>query len=201
VAQIFDEILLRGIRAGQAPGRTKAAREWYRKQAQGVSKGSVSQSKLESQLTKSGRAKGRLQYGNMYMFAYDPKHKDTLPYYDKFPLVFPINKAKGGFLGINLHYLPPTLRAKLMDALYSTTTNKKYDDSTRLKISYDILNSAAKFKPFKPTVKHYLSNQLQSRFLLIAPSEWDTALFLPTANFVGASKQKVWADSRKIIRG
>jgi len=201
MAQIFDEILLKGIRAGQAPGRTKKAREWYRAQAQKVGKGEATQAKMESQLTKSGRAKGRIVYGNMYAFAYDPKHKDTLPYYDKFPLVFPINKAKGGFLGINLHYLPPALRAKLMDALYSATNNKKYDDSTKLKISYDILNGAAKFKEFKPTIKHYLSTQLASRFLLIAPAEWDTALFLPTANFVGASKQKVWADSRRIIRG
>jgi hypothetical protein len=199
MAVLFDEILAKGVRAGQIPGRTKAAREWYRKQAQAVSKGKAE--KIESQLKQSGRAKGRLVYGNMYMFAYEAKHKDTLPYYDQFPLVFPINKAKGGFLGLNLHYLPPQLRAKLMDALYTTTNNKKYNDTTKLQLSYDILNSAAKFRPFKPTVKHYLSTQLQSQFLLVSPAEWDTALFLPTAQFVGASKQKVWADSRKIIRG
>ena len=45
------------------------------------------------------------------------KHKETLPFYDSFPLVIIIGKAKGGFLGMNLHYLPPTLRAKFLDAL------------------------------------------------------------------------------------
>jgi hypothetical protein len=201
MAQIFDDILLKGIRSGQAPAKTKKARVWYRDQAAAMKKGAVSGTKLESQLTKSGQAKSRLVYGNMYMFMYDPKHKDTLPYYDRMPLIFPINSAKGGFLGINLHYLPPMMRAKLMDALYQATNNKKYDETTKLKISYDILNGAAKFKEFKPCIKHYLSNQLQSKFLYINPAEWDIALFLPSAQFVGASKQKVYADSRKIIRG
>jgi hypothetical protein len=54
-----------------------------------------------------------------------------------------------GFLGINLHYISPLLRAKLMDALYSTINNKNYNDTTSLQISYDILKSAAQFRLFK----------------------------------------------------
>ena len=88
-----------------------------------------------------------------------------------------------------------------MDALYAQTNNKKYDETTRLKVSYSVLSAATKFKEFKPTIKHYLDRQVKSRFLLVEPSEWDVALFLPTARFEGASKNKVWADSRKIIRG
>ena len=33
------------------------------------------------------------------MFVYSPKHRNTLPYYDTFPLVLPIGGAAGGFLG------------------------------------------------------------------------------------------------------
>ena len=55
--------------------------------------------------------------GRMYMFSYDPKTKDKLPYYDRFPLVFPFDSAPGGFMGLNLHYLSPMLRARFLDKL------------------------------------------------------------------------------------
>ncbi len=199
-AKLFDDILLKGVRSGQAPGKTKASREWYRKQAAGVDKAAAKDEALVKEM-KQDRGRTTVKVGNMYMFKYDAKHKDTLPYYDAFPLIFPINRVTGGFYGINMHYLPPALRAKLMDALYSTVTNKKYDDTTRMKLSYDVLSSAAKFKMFSPCIKRYLNSQVQSRFIYVEPSEWDIALFLPSAQFIGASKQKVWADSRKTIKG
>jgi hypothetical protein len=206
--KIFADILAKGIRKGQIPARTSKAREWYRNQAQAVAKsgsktGVMGQTLIKSaQMLERERAKSEINfYGEMYTFAYDAKHKDKLPYYDMFPLIFPIGEAKGGFLGINFHYLPPMMRAELMDALYSITSNKKYDETTRLKLSYSVLKSASKFRFFKPAIKHYLTSQVKSRFIYINPAEWDIALFLPTARFVGASKQKVYADSRKIIRG
>lgn len=201
-ATLFNDILLKGIRSGKIPARTDAARDWYRNQAGKMTKkGPIDGNKLVQEMNRDmGRGVSRIELGNMYIFNYDAKHKDTLPYYDRFPLIFPINTAKGGFLGINMHYLPPQLRAKLMDGLYSTVTNDNYDETTKLKISYGILNGAAKYKEFKPTVKHYLNSQVRSQFMYINPAEWDIALFLPTAQFVGATKQKVYADSRKIIR-
>ena len=147
MATTFDEILLKGVRAGKAPGKTKKAREWYRNQAKKVSKTEVETNKVVKEM--KGRAVNKIIVGSMYMYRYDPKHKATLPYYDTFPLVFPINKVQGGFLGLNLHYLPPVLRAKLMDALYAQTNNKKYDETTRLKVSYSVLSAATKFKEFK----------------------------------------------------
>lgn len=205
-AKIFDDILAKGIRQGQVPARTAKAREWYRTQAQKMVKAGSKARKVSGESLTSTRTADRTTktpiVGNMYTFKYDAKHKDTLPYYDMYPLIFPINKAKGGILGINFHYLPPTLRAQLMDALYSATNNKDYDENTRLKISYEILNSATKFRFFKPTVKHYLTKQMKTPLIYISPAEWDIALFLPTAQFVGANKQKVYADSRRIaLRG
>lgn len=197
VAKLFDELLLKGVRAGQLPARTQSAREWYRDQAK------QSRTISETDIFKGAgdRLENRFRIGHMYHFIYDPKHKKTLPYYDRLPLIFPINRAKGGFLGINFHYLPLPLRAKLMDALYDTVSNDRYDENTKLNISYKTLSSVVKYKEFAPTVKHYLSSHVRSRMLYIAPSEWDIALFLPTAKFEGATKTQVWADSRKIIRG
>ncbi len=206
MAKVFDDILLQGIRSGQVPARSAAAREWYREQAKNIARTQRNRSQgdrliRELRSEQQRRQDSRFQMGNMYLFAYDPKHKDTLPYYDRFPLIFPINKAKGGFLGINMHYLPPILRAKLMDQLYTILTNKDFNETTKLRASYKILNGAAKFKEFKPTIKHYLNAHVRTKPAYINPSEWDIALFLPTQKFVGATANKVYQDSRRIIRG
>jgi hypothetical protein len=196
-AKLFDEILSKGIRAGQVPARSSTAREWFRNKAQGL--GKVSETTILR--TDRDRLKNRGVIGKMYFFMYDAKHKDTLPYYDMFPLIFPVDRVQGGFYGINMHYLPLQLRAQLMDALYDVTNNNRYDESTKLKLSYGILKGAEKFSLFKPTFKRYLNSQVRSRFVQVDSSEWDIALFLNSEQFVGASKTKVWADSRKIIRG
>ena len=135
----------------------------------------------------------------MYFFSYDPKYKATLPYYDRFPLIFKVGQYRGGFEGINMHYLPYRLRARLMDALYETSNNKRYDETTRLRITYDLLKAATKYKEFKPTYKKYLNQHVRSRFVEIGATEWDIALFLPVERFEKASKTAVWRDSRNAI--
>lgn len=195
MSNIFDTVLTKGVRSGQMPARTESARVWYRNAAQEY------KNVNETKLMKGGneRLTVRPMVGSMYMYYYDPKHKATLPYYDRFPLVFPYKKVEGGFMGLNLHYLPLNYRAKLMDALYDVTNNDKFDETTKLKFNYNILNNAAKFKYFAPCVKHYLTDHVRSRFLYVYPSEWDVALFLPLERFKGATKQKVWAESKKLI--
>lgn len=194
MAIVFDDLLAKGVRAGEVPARTDSARAWYRDRARTT--------RIQPQtLIKSDRERltSRVMIGRMYHFFYDPKHKKTLPYYDRFPLIFPFKRVRGGFLGINLHYLPLRLRAKLMDELYGLTRDNRYDEDTRLKISYNVLNGAAKYKYFKPCVKHYLTPHVKSRFLEVYAAEWDIALFLPTERFVGSNKRAVHADSRKMI--
>lgn len=193
MATVFDDLLLRGVRAGEVPARQADSREWFRNQARSVRTTPSAISRDTSRLT------NRAGIGKMYFFFYDPKTKKDLPYYDTFPLIFKVANVKGGFHGINLHYLPYKLRAMLMDSLYDITTNSKYDESTRLRLSYSLLNGASKYKWFKPTFKMYLNNHVRSRFIEINPTEWDIALFLPVERFEKANKRTVWADSRKMI--
>ena len=190
----FEKILEKGARAGYVPAKTQARRDWFRDIAKSTT---ISANKLIAS-EKSALTTG-IDIGRMYAFFYDPKHKKTLPYYDKFPLIFPIEPASGGFLGINLHYLPYVLRAKLMDELYSLTTNKSYNEKTKLRLSYKILKGASKFKWFKPCLKHYLNAHVQSRFLDISVDKWDIALFLPVEKFAKKGKQAVWSDSRRMV--
>jgi hypothetical protein len=137
--------------------------------------------------------------GSMYMFFYDPKHKDTLPFYDSFPLVIVIDKAEGGFLGLNLHYLPPVLRAKFLDALLDITSNDKYDETTKFALSYSLLKRSSKYKYFKPCIKHYLASNVRSRFAKVHAPEWEIAAFLPTADWQKAGKSTVYSNSRRMI--
>ena len=100
---------------------------------------------------------------------------------------------------MNMHYLPYRLRAQLMDALYDNLNNTRFDESTKLDISYKTLASAAKYKYFKPTIHKYLYKHVRSKFLVIDAKEWDQVLMLPVQKFVGASIQTVWSDSRKKV--
>jgi hypothetical protein len=195
MAVLFDEILSKGIRAGKIPAKEQQSRMWYRDTASKFK--TVNEKSLMRGDT--DRIRSQPTIGHMYMFYYDAKHKETLPYFDRFPMIFPYKKVRGGFMGINLHYLPHILRAKLMDSLYDISSNDKYDETTKLRLSYDVLSGAAKYKWFKPCIKHYLTSQVRSRFLYVYPAEWDIALFLPLERFQGASKSKVWADSKKLI--
>ena len=122
--------------------------------------------------------------GKMYFFAYDPKMKKTLPMYDRFPLVFPIEPYNDGFLGLNLHYLNPNERKWLLNKLKDFRNNSKFNSTTRLKLSYDLLASTKKLASVsRPCVKRYLFSHVRSKFIEMTPEEWDKAIGLPVAQF------------------
>jgi hypothetical protein len=191
---VFTDILNQGrqnfMRAGFADSR-----DWFREKAREVS--NVNLTRLINSNPAMQRA--AVAPGYMYLFSYDPKFKDDLPYYDRYPLVFPFTMHPDGFTGINMHYLPHLLRARLMDALYNLASNQNFDDRTKLRMSYDILNSASRYKYFKPCIKRYLYTQLRTRFLLIPSNEWDIALFLPLERFT-VNKASVYRDSNATVR-
>ncbi len=196
MSNLFQKLELEAFRAGINP-RTQQSREWFRKRIQRLTRVNREQLMREDEITK----RATHSFGSMFMYFYDPKTKDKLPYYDTFPLVIPVEPADGGFRGINLHYLPPILRAKFLDALLDVTNNKKYDDTTKFRLTYDILNGARKMRYFKPCFKHYLLNHVKSRFAEVPAPEWEIATFLPTAQWKKASAGRVYSDSRKVANG
>ena len=135
--------------------------------------------------------------GKMYFYFYDPKTKNTMPYYDRFPLVIPIESYNDGFLGLNLHYIAPKYRMTLLDKLSVTASNNTYDERTKLRLNYRYLTNASRVFEATPCIKRYLFSQIQSRFLEITADEWDIAALLPMESFVGASTNKVHAESEE----
>ena len=196
MSNLFAKLEYEAFRAGVNP-RTKEAQDWFRKKAQQMRRVDRMDLLQDEQVKLVNRQNPLI--GSMNMFFYDPKHKDTLPYYDRFPLVIIVGPAEKGFYGLNLHYLPNVLRAKMLDALLDITNNKKYDESTRFQVSYKLLQSSSKMRYFKPCYKHYLTAHVKSRLARVAAPEWEIATFLPTANFEKSSATNVYKDSRKAI--
>jgi len=194
MTDIFNKLELEAFKAGITP-RTKESIAWFRKKAQSMR--NVNRSALMKDETLELGNKPIV--GNMFMFFYDPKTKDTLPYYDSFPLTIIVGKSPGGFTGLNLHYLPPILRAKMLDGLVEITNNSKYDETTRFQVKYSMLQKASSLKYFKPCFKRYLTAHTRSRFAYVPPPEWEIATFLPTADFQKAGRSTVYAESRKAI--
>lgn len=142
----------------------------------------------------------RVMPGHLYMFGYDPKGKNELPYYDRFPLVFPFRKTTDGFIGLNMHYLPYPLRIQLLDALMVYKSNSRLDETTKIKYSWSLIDGVSRYQAAQPCVKQYLTSHVRTQFRQVVSKDWATAMLLPVERFVGASKQEVWADSKKNIR-
>ncbi len=200
VATVFSNILKRAEQRGIVNQKSKESIDWFRNSVRKTHR-NISPTRLMKEerdnLVNSWTNTGP---GRMYFVHYDPKWKKELPYYDTFPLMIPVERYKNGLLGVNLHYLPPVLRARLLDALYDTLTNDKFNENTKMKVSYEILKGASKFKEFKPCLKRYLGNHFRSRFIKVPPEKWTPAVFLPLERFEKQSKQKVWADSRRLSK-
>lgn len=179
MASLYDKLKKEMTAAGIKP-RTAAARTWL----MGKMRSLKIPARRGSLLNDPKRTSGFAVVGKMYFFNYDPKYKDTLPVYDKFPLVLPMEQYPDGFLGLNLHYLDPYTRLYLLDMLHEFINNTKYDDSTRFKLAYSTLASMKRFRIIKPCIKRYLFEHIRSSMVYIEPDSWETAIFLPTEKMV-----------------
>lgn len=157
---------------------------------------------LANQIRKeTDRNANRFLIGGLYFFYYSAKYDDKLPYWDAFPLVLPLERYGDGFLGMNLHYLPPRIRAGFMDKLMNFAIYGDNDEIKRLRITYDIISASRRYKEFRPCIKRYLYQNIASKMLKVEPNEWETAVFLPVHQFQKAKVNEVWQDSIKEIKG
>ena len=195
MASLFDTLQANAQRAGVSP-RTKESKNWFRKKVAEL--GDVRPRDVLKDDALDPQSK--FISGNMYMYFYDPKFKDTLPYYDRFPLSIMVEPAKGGFYGLNLHYLAPGVRARFLDELMNTAP-KNITDRSRLKLRYNLLQGVKKYKEFKPCFKHYLMNHVESKMVRVPMTDWEIAIFLPTEQFKKVKGQSVWRYSRKQYAG
>lgn len=179
--------------------------------------------KSRVELLRESEFRSGIRIGRPCMFFYEAKGRDKLPYWDKFPVIIPIKKGEGYFIGLNVHYLSPDSRAILLDSIYSimlrghkyrgdlyekarlgnVSEGAIYDRTaeTYLDISYSkLMREVGGIKYFKPTIHKYLTSQVKSRVIEITPRGWTMCMFLPTAKFVKKSEGEVWRESEKKAR-
>ena len=148
----------------------------------------------QRQLIEAGDTRFDLNIGNMNFFVYDPKHKKTLPYYDRFPLIIPIEEKNTYFLGINFHYLSIPYRISLIEKLIKfqrTVANEQ-----RIILEW---RDIKRFREVRPAIKKYLKRNVRTTFVKIKEEEFRLALMLPVQDFAKATKYKVYYDSRRMI--
>ena len=172
-----------------AKGRPKST-DWYRSKIREFG------TPTSLDLIRDGKQAARPFFGRLNMFIYDPKLKKTLPYYDTFPLVLPLEEYPDGFLGINFHYLPINLRIRLLDRIVDFSTDTNFDEGTTLDVDYTGVKG---LRLVKPTLKRYLSGRVKTNFRRIDADEFTVATLLPVQRFKKASDQEVYRDSRSMI--
>lgn len=143
----------------------------------------------------TSRQTNQFRMGMLYCFYYDPKTKNDLPYWDRFPMVLVLERYNDGFLGLNLHYLPVKYRVAFLTKLMKFAQLTPEHDIKRMRITYDILDASKRYAEFRPCIKRYLHSHIRSKMLTIQPNEWDVAIMLPIQQFKGARPQQVWKDS------
>ena len=197
----YLQSLKTAIATGNMAARARMAATWFRSIVERAKTALARDTVFQDVVTdaaKSGTLTGRMWLGKMYFFVYNPKHKITLPYYDMFPLVLPIERYSNGFLGINFHYLAPKDRAYLLDEIKVFVNDKTLSENARILLTYDMLRGFTKFKRAKPCLKRYLTTYMKTQFIPVLPDEWGPSIFLPVENFKKASKKAVWAESKEI---
>lgn len=137
--------------------------------------------------------------GKLFFFFYDPKTKETLPYYDRFPLVIPIEMTGDGFIGLNLHYLDVYNRILLLDKLLDFATDRNMDEKTRLIATWKMLKGVSRYERVYPCIKRYLGNHVRSRFVPVDAPYWEIAVALPVERFAKAKPAYAQSQSMKIF--
>lgn len=183
---IFDNIKQAADEAGLGDSRSRAALSWFETQARQLGKVSSTQMFQEESITKSSI----VEPGTMVCFRYDAKHKETLEYFDQFPMTIIIERTRNHFSGLNLHYLDTKLRTDLLQSIM----NMK---QTRSTISVNWLKKVSKTKYFSACHKQYLLTHVRSRFGIIDSNDWHIASYLPSAKWHGTTANNVYNNTRR----
>ena len=175
-------------------GDARKSMDWYRRKVRDAT-GSGTTARG---LIRQGKATATPKFGIMNLFGYRAKtYGETygVKYYDRFPLIIPVEQQGNRFWGINFHYLPYGLRVQLFRRMLSFASDNNFDEKTTLNVSW---RRVAGLQAIKPSIKSYLFSNVQSAFLNVRVNEMPVAINLPVARFTGATQAKVFSDTRKM---
>ena len=170
---IYQRYAERAEKAG-VKRNTRGAIDWFRKTIR--KDRAVDLDKATEGLKQKG-----IQPGNLYIYGYNPKYAKELKYYDQFPCCLILETTKDGWYGLNLHYLPPAMRARLL-------AENNVKSGNGLKIG----KAMGRSKFGKHALHRYIAKQLTSRPKFVPIKDWEIAIQLPFEGFLKISNTQIW---------
>ena len=146
----------------------------------------------------------RLFQGQMIFFKYDPVSQSFISrntYYDRFPLVLITDVYRGGFEGINLHFIHPDYRKFLFDTImrYLPVVKASVEWRNRVLVDYDRLKARRQFKFFRPCYRRYSWKGMMRRPVIVPFDLWEQMVEGNTFRFVNAKPVTVHRDSKEQV--
>lgn len=134
----------------------------------------------------NGKGTSQVMTGKMYTFIYDPVTKDSLPFWDKYPLIFVLERRRGNIIGINLHYIPPKIRLRIFELMITRASTKVLGPNTKMT---GLLNLVKTIPNHKYMIKQYCPEGMRSKLLEIPGNEWGKAIALPLGSWKIGNKE------------
>jgi hypothetical protein len=155
----------------KATGGEAKSTEWYKRTLKTLSKDITTEPARMTQEQKMDSVQAlvhqdqnvlrrRVFPGHLYFFEYKAE-TESLPYYDKYPLVYVFKVSGSEFYGANLHYINYKKRQIVIE-----------------KLQKDLIDIPKKI------IHKYLNKRCKSLFIDLAKDEWVTSIFLPVEDFV-----------------
>ena len=173
----------------------RSALNWLRESMRVVSNTKVGkQSDYSDFLKDTSKNLKRKLPGQVLLFRYKPSSRTRI--FDRYPLVLVTGIGDGGFYGINLHYIPPKDRFKMILLMNSLMLNPKEKDPQRVRIKImSVLNKKIFTKYSGIVFNKYNVSNINGKLKITTPEEWTQFAFLPM--FKGVSPSKLYSEILK----
>jgi len=146
----------------------------------------------------------RLLVGQLIFFKYAPQdHRfiESNRPFDTYPLIFITTAYRGGFEGINLHYLDPETRSLLFENMRkSFTTLGEPSRTARININYHAMRTKRPLRLFKPCYRNYKWDGIRKSPISVPFQFWETLINQDLGFFRKKRKSNIYLESWKTIR-
>jgi hypothetical protein len=107
-----------------------------------------------------------IQGGSMIHFKYDAKHKDTLPFWDKYPTIIVLKYQGSRMLGLNLHFVPFPLRKVITEYVLKQNINN-IKKNKPISIDYNTMKQFLVASRATICIRSYLVGRITSRITFV----------------------------------
>ena len=153
---------------------------------------SESKKMLKELIRNSKSVQKYLVPGNLILTMYDAKYEAP---YDARPLFLVLAKNSTHVLGLNFHWLPISMRMKLIYAILKLNS-RNIKEKKPLVFSFKQLKPFLKRFNYVPCVRLYIRSRFAPKGAIISPEDLVKVARMDTAIFTGISAEKAYALAR-----